>query len=683
MTFKPVAGSPLELRPAPETLRRALDRAREGKATTATTVKKAAGQLGGVRQIDQLLPINVANVLAMTCLDRWVPHLFPNAKRPTKSVAGAEVYDPEGTWRVDPKDLGDSHAGLVEDLSIATQGIVDFGLHDQEGETRGGKRTPVDLMIVPYGETRDPVEAAKELVALIGVGGALRALAGSPEAVAREFRDVLRETDDSMTTPTWPAGTLPPEIETYSAHIARRTTACESVGKFAHLMALLAMVPQGVEIDILGDGKYTRGAALYSMMVGRSGSAKSAPLKLALNPLTEIEQTWGSEFKSAVGKFKANEERAEKIRKAADAEGKVRAKAAARASGKAVAAPVAAPETELEAGPCAEVPAEWLASSEPQKPVWRRRMVSDVTAEALGAVFAENEEGLMLYADELSGFIGSIDRYGAGSRGGSKDSSLYLSLYDGNMPPVDRLSRESIAARPAQLSILGTIQPKVLAPMLSDLGGDGLLQRFIPCVMGEPTLERDVSDIPPALPKAYEGVARRLIDLRLEHGPLRLRFSPAAMRVWQDADRWTRASGLGAAGSEAERGFVSKLPDTLARIALGLHLIEWANAAVDDDGLGLVNAAPPAAISAATVTRAWTWLKDFALLNVRAVYAMAGQAGRLESVQEVARFVKSHAAGGAKGFGVRDVYRSIRKYRDTAARGPMYSALLDWRRPDG
>jgi hypothetical protein len=76
------------------------------------------------------------NDRAMANFPKWVPALF--GKKATKTG--------EGGYRVSSKALG---RDLQEDLSIAPEGIVDFGIADM-GDPREGRRPPLDV-IIEYG----------------------------------------------------------------------------------------------------------------------------------------------------------------------------------------------------------------------------------------------------------------------------------------------------------------------------------------------------------------------------------------------------------------------------------------------------------------------------------------------------------------------------------------------------
>jgi putative DNA primase/helicase len=72
------------------------------------------------------------NERALANLDKWVPKLFPSAKRTRK-----------GGYRVPSADLG---RGLEEDLSLTPNGIKYFGVADM-GDPRQGRRTPIDIVM--------------------------------------------------------------------------------------------------------------------------------------------------------------------------------------------------------------------------------------------------------------------------------------------------------------------------------------------------------------------------------------------------------------------------------------------------------------------------------------------------------------------------------------------------------
>lgn len=111
--------------------------------------------------------------MALQNIGAWVRNLFPRA-RPQSGT---------GAWRVSSKALG---RDLQEDLSIAPNGIVDFGVADM-GDARQGKRTAIDL-VMEWGGAPDALAAARWLCEQMGVDP--ESLGAMPERV--EWDGVVR-----------------------------------------------------------------------------------------------------------------------------------------------------------------------------------------------------------------------------------------------------------------------------------------------------------------------------------------------------------------------------------------------------------------------------------------------------------------------------------------------------------
>lgn len=93
------------------------------------------------------------NQSALAHLGAWVTTLFPTAR----------YQDGTGAYRVKSRDLG---RALQEDLSIAPNGIVDFGVHDM-GDPRQGARTAIDV-VIEWGGAPDAKAAAFWLCERLG-----------------------------------------------------------------------------------------------------------------------------------------------------------------------------------------------------------------------------------------------------------------------------------------------------------------------------------------------------------------------------------------------------------------------------------------------------------------------------------------------------------------------------------
>lgn len=109
-----------------------------------------------------------------------------------------------------------------------------------------------------------------------------------------------------------------------------------------------------------------------------------------------------------------------------------------------------------------------------------RFCVGDTTTEALVPILAENERGLLVERDELSGFFASMDRY-SGSRKVSADAAAWLSMYNASSLSVDRkMDRQATYIRSAFINITGGIQPSILHKVLAgEHTENGMASRFL------------------------------------------------------------------------------------------------------------------------------------------------------------------------------------------------------------
>lgn len=137
-------------------------------------------------------------------------------------------------------------------------------------------------------------------------------------------------------------------------------------------------------------------------------------------------------------------------------------------------------------------------------PPRKRYLVNDPTVEALGVILNANPRGVLLFRDELTGFLRSLDREGQEAA-----RAFYLEAWNGGGRfTYDRIGRGTIDIECCCVSILGGIQPGPLSEYLSGAlrGGaadDGLLQRFQLVVWPDPSKDRRNVD------RAPDEVAKR------------------------------------------------------------------------------------------------------------------------------------------------------------------------------
>ena len=113
------------------------------------------------------------------------------------------------------------------------------------------------------------------------------------------------------------------------------------------------------------------------------------------------------------------------------------------------------------------------------EPILKRYKTEDSTVEMLAQILLQNQHGILVHRDELTGWLKSLDRYGR-----EGDRSFYLESWNGTGSfTVDRIGRGSLHIPALCLSILGGIQPGPIGSYVyqataGGTGDDGLLQRF-------------------------------------------------------------------------------------------------------------------------------------------------------------------------------------------------------------
>lgn len=213
------------------------------------------------------------------------------------------------------------------------------------------------------------------------------------------------------------------------------------------------------------------------------------------------------------------------------------------------------------------------AAREPEMPVRPRIITSDATIESLANILSGQPKGLLNTRDELSGWLGSFNKYS----GGSGDRGFWLEAFGGRAHTVDRVkSNKPIKISNLTISVLGGIQPDRLSSMLLVGDDDGLASRFL-LVWPEPlrpSRPKVIADQDAAL-QAFQ----RLHELEMatdEYGEL----IPAIIPLAADAADifetwWVENSSVTQAASGLLMGYYGKAPGIVLRLALTLEHLWW------------------------------------------------------------------------------------------------------------
>ena len=229
---------------------------------------------------------------------------------------------------------------------------------------------------------------------------------------------------------------------------------------------------------IIDDGKYRNYPCLWVCVVAPSGSNKSTPIRLFLQPLKDRDSYNYGVYREELRAY----------RQAGDDKG--------------------------------------------DKPVFKQYVISDSTPEARNQVLSVNPNGILLYRDELKGMIDDFCRYAK-----SGELSQMLSMFDSDTIVVNRKSDEPLLIKDPFMSIIGSIQPSVLVDTFGNdnMMNNGFNQRWLFCYpeSGMPEMYNDVS-IPQSVISDWKDFIYNLImyDFSVMGGKIYIRGE--AKRVYID-----------------------------------------------------------------------------------------------------------------------------------------------------
>jgi len=222
------------------------------------------------------------------------------------------------------------------------------------------------------------------------------------------------------------------------------------------------------------------------------------------------------------------------------------------------------------------------------EPAEKRYSTQDATVEKLGEILVDNPYGILLWRDELAGWIAGFDRSG---REGER--AFYLEAWNGTGAfTVDRIERGTIHIPALCVSVLGTIQPGRLSSYVGEAlagggGADGLLQRLQVVVWpdGLPAYKRTTGTPDHMARERAFAVYRALDNLKAEQlgaalvgagGVPCLAFNAEAQALF---DAWRDELEARLRGEELQRtpafcSHLAKYRSLMPSLALLFHLIK-------------------------------------------------------------------------------------------------------------
>ncbi|ONH62361.1 hypothetical protein CcI49_02990 [Frankia sp. CcI49] len=356
--------------------------------------------------------------------------------------------------------------------------------------------------------------------------------------------------------PPLPVDSLPGVVRRFVHAVAATTQTPPDLATFAALATLSGATRGGWEVRVTG--KWTEQTCLYLAALSDSGSRKSAVVKAAAGPLSELE--WSAQDVAALARERAERE--------------LTTKRLAAAMDR------AAREGDEEARREVDELSERLALE--GEPTEFQILADDTTAEGLAILMRDQGGPQAIIVDE-GGFLGTLAGRYASS--GQANVDLVLRAYDGASVKINRASKPAIRIRRPILSIGMVVQPDVINEALKVRAfvQRGLMARFLYALPATTVGTRglEAPEMDPAVEAEWAGVIGKIVaasrDLTGRDEVCGIHLDHAARVAF---DSWRGPSGHEGRlhpelGDLVDIGsWASKLPGALVRIAALFALAE-------------------------------------------------------------------------------------------------------------
>ena len=323
----------------------------------------------------------------------------------------------------------------------------------------------------------------------------------------------------------FPVDVFPREVQTF---INQTSWALNVPADYVGLMVLcVAGGAIGNTRRVIVKKSYQNSAAIYGCFVARPGSKKSAVVKIVGDPIFKAQRRYDDEARAAKERW----------------------------------------ENEGKNG---------------VEPRGRECFTTSGTKEGITRLLSRNDHGVLLIADELSGFIAGLNQYKSGGKG--DDRQFFLSCWDQQVLKIERAVKENCLTihRPF-LAICGGIQPDVLPSIRGESKGgfeppdDGFFDRFLVAYPPEPEpCGENWRDIDDATLVGWEKIVEGLLGLEREvnGGPVLVPLDMSAKAAFEQYTHRDAEERKEPGFPDQLRGPWSKLIGYYVRFALILQMMD-------------------------------------------------------------------------------------------------------------
>ncbi|HEX5731676.1 MAG TPA: DUF3987 domain-containing protein [Blastocatellia bacterium] len=579
--------------------------------------------------VDELLL--AASKLAACCL---TSRYWQEGKRHNLALALAGVLL-RAAWSVEDTEhfiLAGARVAGDDELEDRKQAVLDTAERLAEGKSATGIPRLTELF---------PKDVADCILRWLGVQSRASGTSGTSQDQADsdepDWSDPEPLPVGLLPVPAMQPELLPEPFAPWLTDIAERMQCPLDYPAVGAMVAIAATVGNQIAIRPKRHDDWTVIPNLFGAVVGRPGVLKSPALEEALKPLKRLAIKAREDYQQAMKDWEIDRitTDAKKDKLKDDIKKTVK-------SGEQV-------DKDL-------LRAELDALAEMVAPTERRYIINDSTVEKMGELLNQNPRGLLLFRDEIVGWLRTLDR-----EGHEGDRAFYLEAWNGQGSfTYDRIGRGTLHIQTVTLSVLGGIQPGPLSAYLratlsGGQGDDGLLQRLQLMVYPDVSEHwRNVDRYPNTVSKNQAFEVFKKLD-RLDAAQLGahipdeadaipyLRFDEKAQELF---DSWHEELELylrsGRIEHPALEAHLSKYRSLMPSLALLFHLIDRADGRTDQDAVSL---------DAAAKAAAWC---SYLLEHAKRVYGMA-----INAAAHLAKSLAEHIRQGdlPDPFTARDVYR--------------------------
>ena len=205
---------------------------------------------------------------------------------------------------------------------------------------------------------------------------------------------------------------------------------------------------------------------------------------------------------------------------------------------------------------------------EPNAPIMRQILIKDSTIEMVVKILSFNPSGCCILADELSGFLKRMNRYGD-----NDEVQKWLELWSGSPVLLQRISRDENKVEKPFCTIIGGIQPGVLESLSSkENEHNGFYHRFLFCYP-EPQAKKDWATyvMPEQIKNGIEKFFHDMIHLRDQERVYHLSDQADALYAeWFN----NKNKKYNYAPDDNVKGIIAKYQDYCLRFALIVQIMQ-------------------------------------------------------------------------------------------------------------